>query len=144
MPTINEPVHPGASQTESTGRPVGVILIAAVCFFFAVAMAFVALQSALGASSDAADAVLSPQWLLVASALIPVCTISGIGLLMRRNWARYLVVAGMVAAIIGLIVRGLGMSSLEYGMRNAFTGSLLPVAIMLYLLHPSIRAAFQR
>lgn len=143
---INEPVHPGARPNEAAGRAVGVILIAVVCFLFAVAMVSVVVRTAMGAGDPAtpADAVLSLPWLLLAIALIPICTMSGIGLLLRRHWARYLVVGGMVVAIVGLFIRSLGMPSLDYGLRNAFTGSLLPVAIILYLLHPSIRAGFQR
>jgi hypothetical protein len=143
---INEPVHPGARPNESTGRAVGVVLIAVVCFLFAAAMAFLVAQTALaaGAAAASSEAVLSLPWLLLAIALIPLCVASGVGLLLRRHWARYLVVGAMAAAIVGLFVRGLGMESLDYGLRNAFTGSLLPVAIMLYLLHPSIRASFQR
>jgi hypothetical protein len=141
---INEPVHPGARPNESTGRAVGVVLIAVVCFLFAAAMAFLVAQTALaaGAAAASSEAVLSLPWLAIA--LIPLCVASGVGLLLRRHWARYLVVGAMAAAIVGLFVRGLGMESLDYGLRNAFTGSLLPVAIMLYLLHPSIRASFQR
>lgn len=142
---INEPVHPGARPNESTGRPVGVILIAVVCFFFVVALAGVVLQTLLvGGPGTSSDAALSLPWLAVALVLLPVCVAAGVGLLLRRNWARYLVVIGMVAAIVGLLVRGLGMSSLDYGLRFAFSGSLLPAAIILYLLHPSIRATFQR
>jgi hypothetical protein len=143
---INEPAHPGARPNESSGRAVGVVLIAVVCFLFAAAMAFLVAQTALAAGDPAAssEAALSLPWLLLAIALVPICVISGVGLLLRRNWARYVVVGAMAAAIVGLFVRSLGMESLDYGLRNAFTGSLLPVAIMLYLLHPSIRAGFQR
>lgn len=145
MRHINEPVHPGASPNESAGRPVGVILIAVVCFFFVAALAGVVLQTILaGGPGSSSDAALSLPWLALAVVLIPVCVVSGIGLLLRRHWARYLVIGGMAAAIIGLLVRGLGMSSLDYGLRFAFSGSLLPIAIMLYLLHPSIRATFRR
>lgn len=145
MRNINEPVHPGASPTESTGRPVGVILIAVVCFFFVVALVGVVLQTILtGGPGSSSDAALTVPWLALAIVLIPVCVASGIGLLLRRHWARYIVVGGMVAAIVGLLVRGLGMSSLDYGLRFAFSGSLLPAAIILYLLHPSIRATFRR
>lgn len=140
MQHLNKPAHPGAGVDEPTGRPVGVILIAVVCFVFVAALAFVVAQIALGGP----ELGLGSQWLLLALALIPICAAAGVGLLQRRNWARYLVVGGMVTAIVGLFVRGLGMPSLDYGLRNAFTGSLLPAAIILYLLHPSIRVSFRR
>lgn len=141
MRNFNEPAHPGARQDESAGRAVGVILIAVVCFLFTAAMTFLAVQAALDGPVAAA---LSAPLLALAVALIPICAISGIGLLQRRNWARYLVVGGMLAAIVGLFVRSLGMESLDYGLRNALSGSLLPAAIILYLLHPSIGATFRR
>lgn len=142
MKNLYGPAH---SQPSESGRPVGVMLIAILCFIGAVIVIVYGTQALLvlrdpGSAEDAASArALLP----IAIGLLPLLLALGTGLWRLRNWARYLSVGFLALGIVLVFVDAFLRYSLTTGVSLAVTRSLVPTAMIIYLLHPMTAAAFR-
>ncbi|MDP9311977.1 MAG: hypothetical protein M3R24_14015 [Chloroflexota bacterium] len=147
--STNNPHKPGGRQENAAGeaaatRPVGVLLIALLCFFAAILVVLNMVFRVLEPNGIADVLTQGPLGFALSVLLAAFFLTTGIGLLQLRPWGRYL---GL--AFVGLSIVTSGLDSFtRYPPRTAlmlsFIRSLLPIALLLYLLHPSIRPAFGR
>ena len=141
-----DPAEAAQQPHAGAGRPVGVGMIAAIALLTAGVFGlriFGAIRVLSGSvpGVDPAASTVIPQ-LIVPLVLLPVCIATGVGLWRLKEWGRYLAIGCMVLAIVNLFVQSFSAPRLSVGLLNALSVSMLPGAILLYLLHPSIRTAF--
>lgn len=142
--------HPGARPQQPSagqGRPVGVALVAIMFLFYAVVVgfnAFIAFRafnlpglSAVAHSDARLDLILS-------LAQLPFYIVTAFGLWRLRQWGRYLALVFLALNIARFVVEAFAFPTLTYGLLAALSRSIIPLTIMLYLLHPSIRPMFRR
>ena len=125
-------------------RPVGVLLIALLCIFAAILVALNMVFRVLEPNGIADILTQGPFGYALSVLLAAFFLATGIGLLRLRPWGRYL---GLAFFGLSIVTSGLD-SFTRYPARTAlmltFIRSLMPIALLLYLLHPSIRPAFGR
>lgn len=129
---------------QAARRPVGVTVVALLCFLAVLVVSTYLVDAVLvllnpGSASDAAAARTVA---LLASGFIPLFVVAGVGLWRRRQWGRYLVVVFLSFAVISFFADSLLRYPLRTGLILGLSRSIVPIAIMLYLLHPVISAAF--
>lgn len=141
--------HPGARPQQpgtSSGRPVGVTLVAIMFLFYAVVVgvnAFNAFQalglpelSALARSDARLDMILS-------LAQLPFYIVAAIGVWRLQSWGRYLALLFLAFNIGRAVVESSVFPFPQSGLAT-LSRSIIPITIMLYLLHPMIRPVFRR
>ncbi len=125
-------------------RPVGVLLIALLCIFAAILVALNMVFRVLEPNGIADILTQGPLGYALSVLLAVFFLATGIGLLQLRPWGRYL---GLAFFGLSIVTSGLD-SFTRYPLRTALMlsviRSLMPIALLLYLLHPSIRPAFGR
>lgn len=134
------------SDTSSrSGRPVGVLLIALLCFV-AIPVVIVFIAATLpefldGSGLNRGQAMLS---LVLGVALVPLFSVTGVGLWRLRAWARWLAIGFLAVSIASIVIDALLRYPLSTGAIVALGRGAIPTGLLLYLLHPSIGAAFHR
>jgi hypothetical protein len=141
--------HPGARPQQpgaSSGRPVGVALVALMFLFYAVVVgfnAFIAFRamSLPGLSPTAhADAQFD---LMLSLVQLPFYIATAFGVWRLQQWGRYLALA-FLALNVGRAVVESSVFPFPQSVLATLSRSIIPVTIMLYLLHPMIRTVFRR
>jgi hypothetical protein len=152
QPPVSQPGpldHPGARPQQADavrGRPVGVALIAIMFAFFVIIAsstgwsAFQALNSGRLSAASIAEARLD---LILSLLAVPFCVVAAIGVWRQRRWGLYLALVFLVLTILRFVVEAFSFATLGYGLLAALSRSVIPITIMLYLLHPSIRPVFR-
>ena len=140
--------HPGAQPQPATagGRPVGVAFIAAMFLFYVVVVAYNAFEAFHVMSSPGTSATIRSDArlaLIAALAQLPFYAATAVGLWQRKQWGRYLALAFLVINIVRFVVEAFFFPTITAGLLVALSRSVIPITIMLYLLHPSIRPAFR-
>ncbi|HEX6292576.1 MAG TPA: hypothetical protein VFZ66_25550 [Herpetosiphonaceae bacterium] len=138
--------HPGAQPAQPRGRPVGVMIIAALFVLYVVFMALTAVEAfqLLSAAGTSADARSNAQLALaLALAQLPFYAVTAIGLWRLKEWGRYLALAFLALNVARFVVEALLAPVLVPSLMIALSRSVIPITLMLYLLHPSIRPVFR-
>jgi hypothetical protein len=138
MRDIQHSSRAGQNGTATEGAPVGARLLAIISLLVAIGIVVVIGGGVVqgGASLTAIDVAL----LGVAPLLVSI----GVGLWRAREWARVLAVVFLAGMIGFFFVQGLLQPDVQVGLWFAVVRSLVPVALLMYLLHPSIRPLFRR
>lgn len=133
-----------AADAPAPTRPVGVLLIAQLCIFAAILVALNMVFRVLEPNGIADILTQGPLGYALSVLLTVFFLATGISLLQLRPLGRYL---GLAFFGLSIVTSGLD-SFTRYPPRTALMlsviRSLLPIALLLYLLHPSIRPAFGR
>jgi hypothetical protein len=141
--------HPGARPGPATtqgGRPVGVMIIAAMFLFYVVVVGYNAFDAFGGMSAPniGAAARSDARWALILSLVqMPFYAATAIGLWRLKQWGRYLALIFLLINIVRFVVTAFFSPALGIGLLIALSNSIIPLTIMLYLLHPSIRPIFR-
>jgi hypothetical protein len=132
------------SSRATTGRPVGVMLIAALCVLGVLVLllnlALIVAEPGGFAALFGAEALT----LIVSVVMTPLLITGAVGLFRLRPWARVLVVALLGVAIASFFADSLLRYPASTGLLLGLSRSLIPATMLLYLLHPSIRQFFHR
>lgn len=139
--------HPGArSNTPSGGRPVGAALIALMFLFYIVVTVYNAVDAFQGmnATGISAAARSDARWAFgFALVQLPFYAAAAFGVWRLKRWGWYLALVFLAINIVRFVVEAFFFPSLAIGLLAALSRSVIPLTIMLYLLHPSIRPIFR-
>lgn len=136
---------PPAERESARTRPTGVMLMALLCGVAVIVVGTYLVEAVLvlrdpGSPEDAAAARTT---LMLALGLVPLFLAMGIGLWRLKNWARLLVIGFLGIAIVSFFVSAVSRYPIGTGLLLGLNRGLIPGAMLLYLLHPAIGAAFQ-
>jgi uncharacterized membrane protein (DUF2068 family) len=81
--------------------------------------------------------------LILALAQLPFYATTAVGLWRRKQWGRYFALMFLAINIVRFVADAFFFPTLTTGLLVALSRSVIPIALLLYLLHPSIRPAFR-
>ena len=125
-------------------RPVGVMLIAGLCFFSALLVSVNLFFNVLEPDGVSGFLTRGPLGFAISLLLAAFFLATTVGLLRLQGWGRYLAVAFLGLSIVTSGIDSFARYPPQAALMLAFIRSLLPIALLLYLLHPGIRPAFKR
>lgn len=134
------------NETNETlpGRPVGVMLIAGLCLFSALLVSANLFFNVLEPDGVSRILTQGPLGFGISLVLVAFFLATAIGLLRLHEWGRYLAVTFLCLSIVTSGIDSFSRFPSQAALMLAFIRSLLPIALLLYLLHPGIRPAFRR
>jgi hypothetical protein len=134
------------TETNETvaSRPVGVLLIAGLCFFAALLVSVNVFFNVLEPDGISGILTRGPLGFGISLLLAAFFVATGVGLWRFREWGRYCAVAFVATSIVTSGIDSFARYPAQTALMLTFIRSLLPIALLLYLLHPSIRPAFRR
>jgi uncharacterized membrane protein (DUF2068 family) len=141
--------RPGArpsAEATAGGRPVGAMIIAVMFLFYVVVVGYNAFDAFVGMSAAGISAAArsDARWALILLLVqLPFYLATAIGLWRLKQWGRYLALIFLAINIARFVVTAFFAPVLGMGLLIALSNSIIPLAIMLYLLHPSIRPMFR-
>ncbi len=130
-----------SSSVSAKHRPLGIVLLAilnliASLIFLCIVLS--AMSSLPAPSQPEAAGRLANQWFLLWGQAISGF-IAAVGLWFLAEWARWLTIVRAAVAILTL----LGMSASETVTGSTLLQVLISVAVIVYLLQPGVRKAFE-
>ncbi len=138
-------IHPGAQPSTPGGRPVGVAFIAIMFLVYVGVVAYNAFEAFQVMNDPGISAAIRADArtaFIFALAQLPFYAATAVGLWQRRQWGRYLALAFLAINIARFVVEAFFFPTLAAGLLVALSRSVIPITLLLYLLHPSIRPAF--
>lgn len=121
------------------GAPVGARLLAVVSMLVSIGMVALLVSAVVQGSASIAAVDLA-----LVGGLAPLLFVIGVGLWRVREWARVAAVVFILAMIGFFFAQGVLQPNVQVGLWLAVVRSLVPAALLMYLLHPSIRPLFRK
>ena len=135
-------------QHHTPARPKGISLIAALAFLAALVSMYTLIASGIMLSRASTEPALRAMWqgeLVAAAVQLLMYSAMGLGLWHLRTWGRYLAIGWYLVLIGQFLTQAWSWNwTPDVALRSTLLRAVGPVAIIVYLLRPTVAAAFHR